>query len=158
MSAFWKKDKKDSQDKETSVKRGGAVSVDEKENKTKKDSQLAKKVVKKKKNNKKDEKDKGLVVPEERATLINKVLIKPMISEAVMKAQELGKYTFKVRKAVTKKEIALAVESLYKVTVRKVNIINYGPQNKMFRGKKGNTKGYKKAIVSLKEGDKIKLF
>ncbi len=158
MSAFWKKDNKDSQDKEASAKKDGAVVADKKESKAKKVSQPVEKTAKKKDSKKKGKKDKGLVVPEEKATLINKVLIKPMISEAVMKAQEIGKYTFKVRMSATKKEIALAVESLYKVTVRKVNVVNYGAQNKMFRGKKGSTKGYKKAIISLKEGDKIKLF
>ncbi len=156
MSAFWKKDKQG--DKDTSVEKDGAVVVNEKEGKVKKDSQSVKKAVKKKNDKRKEKKDKGLVVPEEKATLINKTLIKPMISEAVMRAQEMGKYTFKVRKSVTKREIALAVESLYKVTVRKVNVVNYGAQSKLFRGKKGITSGYKKAIVSLKDGDKIKLF
>ena len=81
-----------------------------------------------------------------------------MISEAVMNAQEIGKYTFKVSKPATKNEISLAIEALYKVIVVKVNVINYKPQAKNFRGKKGSVKGYKKAIITLKSGDKIKLF
>ena len=152
MSAFWKKDKQENKD--ASTKKDGAVVTDKQDKKT----QSAKKTVGKKDSKKKNKKNDGLVVPEEKATLINKTLIKPMISEAVMRAQELGKYTFKVVPSATKKEIALAVQALYKVTVRQVNVVNYGAQNKMFRGKKGSTKGYKKAIVSLKDGDKIKLF
>ncbi len=158
MSAFWKKDKKE--DKENPTKKDGVVVAEKGEEK----SQSVEKKSKKKNVKKKDsktrskKKDKGLVVPEEKATLINKVLVKPMISEAVMRAQELGKYTFKVTPSATKKEVALAVESLYNVTVRKVNIVNYKAQSKMFRGIKGSRKGYKKAIVSLRKGDKIKLF
>ncbi len=153
MSAFWKKNK-DSKEEEV-------VDVDSQGKSEKKEKKVASQDKKTKKSTKKvkgNKKDKGLVVPEEKAGLINKVLIKPMISEAVMRAQELGKYTFKVVKSASKKEISLAVSSLYKVTVKKVNVVNYGAQDKMFRGKKGNVKGYKKAIVTLKKGDKIKLF
>ena len=141
MTAFWKKG---DEDKRSANK------------------QATKKTTIKSKSSKKAEKsskkNKGLVVPGEKAELINKVLIKPMISEAVMNAQELGKYTFKVAKSATKNEVALAVEALYKVSVLKVNIMNYKPENKFFRGRKGSKSGYKKAIVTLVAGDKIKLF
>ncbi len=136
MTAFWKK---------------------ENEKKTKA-TETVKKSTKMAKSKKSNKKDKGLIIPEEKANLINKVLIKPMISEAVMNAQELGKYTFQVRKLATKNEIALAIEALYKVSVKKVNIMNYKSEARFFRGKKGSTKGYKKAIITLVKGDKIKLF
>ncbi len=140
MTAFWKKNdnkKNDKQSKELTSKglKKGVVS----------------------KNNKK-KKQQGMVVPEDKAILIEKTLIKAMISEAVMNAQALGKYTFKVAKRATKKEVALAVEALYGVTVKKVNIINYKSVSKNFRGFKGSTKGYKKAIVTLQKGQEIKLF
>ena len=140
MTAFWKKEK--SQKKTVPKKTASLVD-------SKKDSAKPKKVAKKK---------EGLIIPEEKAHLINKTLIKPMISEAVMNAQELGKYTFKIRKSATKNEVALAVEALYKVSVKKVNIMNYKSEAKFFRGKKGSTKGYKKAIVTLVKGNEIKLF
>jgi len=156
VSAFWKKNK-DSKEEEV-VDKDSQGKSEKKEKKVVSQDKKVKKTAKKDKKSKKGKKDKGLVVPEEKAGLINKVLIKPMISEAVMRAQEMGKYTFKVVKSANKKEIALAVGSLYKVTVEKVNIVNYGAQDKMFRGRKGNVKGYKKAIVTLKKGDEIKLF
>jgi len=142
MTAFWKKDKhgKKVETKESTKKSTGLTN----------DKKVGKK--------KSSKKNKGLVIPEEKANLINKVLIKPMISEAVMNAQELGKYTFQVRKPATKNEIALAIEALYKVSVKKVNVMNYKSEAKFFRGKKGSTKGYKKAVITLVEGDKIKLF
>jgi large subunit ribosomal protein L23 len=149
MSAFWKKDKE--QKKESEQKKSEVFkSVSD----VKKD---VKKTVKDKKG-KKSNKKNTLVIPEDKAVLIGKVLLKPMISEAVMIAQELGKYTFKVTKGATKKEIALAIEALYKVSVEKVNTVNYKSQAKFFRGKKGSKKGYRKAVVTLKKGDKIKLF
>ena len=142
MTAFWKKEEDTKNSKKT----------DKKDNKSVKNDK-GKKVSKKS-----STKNKEMVVPEESAGLINKALIKPVISEAVMKAQELGKYTFKVKKSATKNQIALAVEALYKVSVEKVNVANYKSRTKLFRGKKGRTKSYKKAVVTLIKGDKIKLF
>lgn len=142
MTAFWKKEEKKIKGKKAIKKSANLTKSEKKGAKAKKSSK----------------KDKGLVIPGEKANLINKVLIKPMISEAVMNAQEFGKYTFQVRKPATKNEIALAIEALYKVSVEKVNVINYKPEAKFFRGKKGSTKGYKKAVVTLIEGEKIKLF
>jgi large subunit ribosomal protein L23 len=142
MTAFWKKENEKIKGKKVVKKAADLVKAGKKDSKLKKSS---------KKNNE-------LIIPEEKASLINKVLIKPMISEAVMNAQELGKYTFQVRKPATKNEIALAIEALYKVSVKKVNVMNYKSEAKFFRGKKGSTKGYKKAIITLVEGDKIKLF
>jgi large subunit ribosomal protein L23 len=157
MSAFWKKDK---EKKKESVQDGSeGVKNDSKEKTVSKTERTeGKKGLKKVKKEKKGKDKNTLVIPEEKALLIEKVLVKPMISEAVMIAQELGKYTFRVTKKSTKKEIALAVEALYKVSVEKVNIVNYKAQTKLFRGRKGLRKGYKKAIVTLKKGDKIKLF
>jgi len=146
MSAFWKSDKKeDKSESANSVEVSG----------NKKNAKTPSKERKMKKNS---PKNKELVVPEDKAALINGILKKPMISEAVMIAQEIGKYTFQVSSEATKKEIALAIEALYKVGVIKVNIVNYKAQKKLFRGRKGNRKGYKKAIITLKKGDKIKLF
>ena len=151
MSAFWKKDKETK--KNLDKKQSGDF------NDTDNSTEIAKKNLKSKtKKGKKSDKKNSLVIPEDKAILINKVLIKPMISEAVMIAQGLGKYTFKVSRGATKKEIALAIEGLYKVSVEKVNVVNYKAQAKFFRGKKGSKKGYKKAIITLKKGDKIKLF
>jgi large subunit ribosomal protein L23 len=70
----------------------------------------------------------------------------------------LGQYTFEVFKNATKHTIAAAVEEAFKVTVRRVNVQNYRGKNKRSRqGRPSITSDYKKAIVTLKAGDKIEL-
>jgi large subunit ribosomal protein L23 len=71
---------------------------------------------------------------------------------------ELGQYTFEVAIDSNKHAIAQAVEQTFKVKVRRVNTQNYVGKNK--RGRNGlpsTTSDYKKAIVTLKAGDKIEL-
>ena len=89
----------------------------------------------------------------------NKVLKQMLLSEKSSKlSSELGQYTFEVFPSANKHSIALAVEQVFKVTVRRVNIQNYQGKNK--RGRSGQpsvTSDYKKAIVTLKAGDKIEL-
>jgi large subunit ribosomal protein L23 len=71
---------------------------------------------------------------------------------------ELGQYTFEVYPTANKHAIAEAVEQVFKVTVRRVNVQNYRGKNKRGRsGQPGMTSDYKKAIVTLKAGDKIEL-
>ena len=70
----------------------------------------------------------------------------------------LGQYTFEVFPSATKHTVAAAVEQTFKVTVRRVNIQNYRGKNKRGRnGRPGMTSDFKKAIVTLKAGDKIEL-
>ncbi len=73
-------------------------------------------------------------------------------------SSELGQYTFEVFKSATKHTVATAVEQTFKVTVRRVNIQNYRGKNKKSRtGRPSIGSDYKKAIVTLKAGDKIEL-
>ena len=70
----------------------------------------------------------------------------------------LGQYTFEVFKDANKHQIAEAVEQTFKVTVRRVNVQNYRGKNKRTRsGRPTVGSDYKKAIVTLKAGDKIEL-
>jgi len=70
----------------------------------------------------------------------------------------LGQYTFEVHGDATKHQIAEAVERTFKVTVRRVNTQNYRGKNKRSRqGRPSVGSDYKKAIVTLKAGDKIEL-
>jgi large subunit ribosomal protein L23 len=63
----------------------------------------------------------------------------------------LGQYTFEVFASANKHAIAQAVEQTFKVTVRRVNVMNYGGKNKKSRqGRPSVTSDYKKAIVTLK--------
>ncbi len=90
---------------------------------------------------------------------IHDVIKGPIITEKLDLARErLRQYSFIVDKKATKVDVARAVESLFKVTVEGVrtNIVR-GKIKRVGRniGKRPN---YKKAIVTLKEGDKIELF
>lgn len=73
------------------------------------------------------------------------VIKKPVITEKSMAQAMLGKYTFEVGKRCSKGEVKQAVEKIFGVTVLDVQTMSV-------------PKGWKKAIVTLKEGDKIELF
>jgi large subunit ribosomal protein L23 len=73
-------------------------------------------------------------------------------------SSELGQYTFEVHSEANKHQVAQAVEKAFKVTVTRVNTMNIGGKNKRSRqGRPSMTSDYKKAIVTLKKGDKIEL-
>lgn len=67
----------------------------------------------------------------------------------------LNKYLFEVDRRSNKIEIRRAVEDLYNVKVKTVNVMNVPGKRKRLRYKEGMTSGWKKAIVTLKEGSKI---
>ena len=70
----------------------------------------------------------------------------------------LGQYTFEVFMDANKHQIAQAVEQTFKVTVRRVNTMTIRGKNKKSRvGRPSIGSDYKKAIVTLKAGDKIEL-
>ncbi len=81
-----------------------------------------------------------------------------LTEKANKQSAALGQYTFEVFPTATKGMIADAVEQTFKVTVRRVNVMNYPGKNKRGRsGRPSTTSDYKKAIVTLKAGDKIEL-
>lgn len=86
------------------------------------------------------------------------ILKKPLITEKSMDLVGENKYTFIVDLNSNKIEIKKAVEELFKVKVEKVNTIRYKGRMVRVRGRLGRTQDYKKAIVTLKEGDKIEIF
>jgi large subunit ribosomal protein L23 len=65
------------------------------------------------------------------------------------------KYLFRVATVATKVDVKRAVEEIYKVKVDAVNVINVPGKLKRVRYRSGYTNDWKKAIVSLKEGQKI---
>jgi large subunit ribosomal protein L23 len=86
------------------------------------------------------------------------VLKKPIVSERSTSLLEQNKYSFYVDKAANKIEIKHAVQELFKVTVTNVNTMNVKGKVKRMGKHLGRTSGRKKAIVTLKDGDKIELF
>ena len=85
------------------------------------------------------------------------VIIRPVVSERSFDLMSQNKYTFEVAKQAPKEEIA-AVEKLFGVHVLKVNTINVKPKTKRVRYVAGQTRSWKKAIVTVAEGDSIELF
>ena len=84
------------------------------------------------------------------------VLFGPAITEKSMSQITNNKYTFRVNKNANKAEITDAIEKLYKVNVVRVRVISLKGKVKNYRGKvSGRTKDNKKAIVTLKKGQKI---
>ena len=79
----------------------------------------------------------------------------PVITEKSSQASEHNKVTFKVRMDVSKAQIKQAVEFLFGVKVTGVNTITVLGKIKRFRGREGKRNDFKKAIVTIAEGQSI---
>ncbi|MDX2083298.1 MAG: 50S ribosomal protein L23 [Rickettsiales bacterium] len=66
-----------------------------------------------------------------------------------------NKYHFEVDASCNKAEVASLIKKTFAVEVEKINIINTHAKTKRFKGIEGKRKSYKKAIVTLKEGQSI---
>lgn len=90
------------------------------------------------------------------------ILKRPIITEKTQGLNAKNKYTFEVGRDANKISIAAAVEKMYGVTVEKVNTITQigKKKSRMTRTKvsSGKTGTYKKAIVTLKEGEIIDFY
>ncbi len=86
------------------------------------------------------------------------VLLAPVVTEKAYILSDKGKYVFRVAPHATKAHIAKAVADIYGVDVVKVNVSVKKKQRKVFRGIAGATKVQKKAVVTVKAGQKIDLF
>lgn len=82
-------------------------------------------------------------------------LLGARISEKANHLIAKNKYVFNVKKGSNKVEIKKAVERTYKVKVIQVNIVNNQGKNRRYGNISGRTSGFKKAIITLKKGDKI---
>lgn len=82
-------------------------------------------------------------------------LLAPIITEKSTLVAEENKVIFRVSMDATKPAIKEAVERLFKVDVTKVNTILVKGKTKRFRGMLGRRSGYKKAIVTLKDGQSV---
>ncbi|WP_298628720.1 50S ribosomal protein L23 [uncultured Senegalimassilia sp.] len=86
------------------------------------------------------------------------VIIRPIVTEHSYDQMENNVYTFEVSKDSNKVEIRQAIEAIFNVSVVKVNTLNVKPKPKRVRYQVGQTRTWKKAMVTLKEGDTIELF
>lgn len=86
-----------------------------------------------------------------------RVLKEPHITEKATDLVEKNQYVFKVWPQANKTEIKKAIEDLYGVKVVEVKIIKVPPKRRRLGRIEGWRKGYKKAIVKIKEGQKIEV-
>ena len=86
------------------------------------------------------------------------VILAPVVSEKSYGLIDNNAYTFVVHPGANKTEIRQAVETIWDVKVLSVNTINRKGKTKRFRFTEGKRADTKRAIVKLREGDKIDLF
>ena len=86
------------------------------------------------------------------------MILAPVVSEKSYGLIDNNAYTFIVHPGANKTEIRQAVETIWDVKVLSVNTINRKGKTKRFRFTEGKRADTKRAIVKLREGDKIDLF
>ena len=91
---------------------------------------------------------------------LHDVILKPVVTEQAVQQQELhNKYTFRVHPRANKPMIRRAVEELFKVKVKKITTLNVPAKRKgrQRTGRVGFSTAWKKAVVTLRDGDTIEL-
>ena len=94
-----------------------------------------------------DSKQKGVVY--------HNIIKEPYITEKTSMMGQENKYVFKVSKNVNKIDIKKAVENIFEVSVVNVAVVNTASRKVRLGRHEGRKPGFKKAIITLKEGDKI---
>ncbi|AEH50827.1 50S ribosomal protein L23 [Pseudothermotoga thermarum] len=84
------------------------------------------------------------------------VIIRPIITEKSMNLRAQNKYVFEVHPSANKSMIKQAVETIFNVKVKSVNVSNVKPKPKRRGLFEGKTRSWKKAVVTLEEGYTIK--
>lgn len=85
------------------------------------------------------------------------IIIAPVVTEKSASNAQNNVYIFKVNKLASKTQIKWAIEKAFNVHVIKVNTLNTKPKDKRVGKYTGQTKTYKKAIVTLKAGETLEL-
>jgi large subunit ribosomal protein L23 len=83
------------------------------------------------------------------------VIRAPLVNEKATLLSEQNKVSFRVSSDATKTDVKKAVEEVFKVKVKAVNVLNTTGKIKRFKGMVGKRSGFKKAIVTLEAGQKI---
>ena len=88
----------------------------------------------------------------------SEIIIAPVITEKSQMLASDGKtYVFKVTKSANKTQIKIAIEELFGVKVKSVNTLNTKAKDKRVGRYTGKTKTYKKAIVTLVDGQELEM-
>lgn len=86
------------------------------------------------------------------------IIIRPVVSEASFDKMEMNKYTFEVDRHADKPMIRRAVEEVFGVHVKRVNTLWVKAKPKRVRAQPGYTRTWKKAVITLAEGETIEIF
>ena len=89
---------------------------------------------------------------------LHEIIKRPLVTEKNATLQPICKYVFEVGSRANKMQIKNAVEEAFKVTVTGINVITQHGKEKRVGRRIVVTSPWKKAIVTLKAGDKIDLF
>lgn len=87
-----------------------------------------------------------------------RILIRPMVTEKAAEMGALGKYVFMVNPKMNKVEVKKAIRSVYGVDPVGVHILNFEGKYVRYGRSFGKRKDWKKAVVTLKPGDKIEIY
>lgn len=82
-------------------------------------------------------------------------IIRPRVTEKSGLLSQSNVYTFEVTKSANKASVAKAITALYKVVPQRIAIINLPAKNVFVKGRKGVVSGIKKAMITVKKGEKI---
>src|SRR3989338_7643683 len=85
------------------------------------------------------------------------ILVRPLLTEKAALLESGGKYVFDIARDATKPEVKKAVEALFHVTVTRVTILNRKGKSRVVRRRRGSMSDSRRAIVAVKEGDKIEV-
>jgi large subunit ribosomal protein L23 len=88
----------------------------------------------------------------------HQIIIRPLITEKNTNLMQLNKYCFEVDRNATKPQIKRAIQELFNVNVTAVNTMNVRGKLRRRGREFGYTADWKKAIVTLSEGERIELF
>ena len=88
----------------------------------------------------------------------HQIILRPLITEKNTNLMAYNKYSFEVDRSANKTQIKRAIEEIFKVSVTKVHTMNMRGKMRRRGMRFGYTADWKKAIVTLAEGDRIELF
>jgi len=89
---------------------------------------------------------------------VDRILVKPLLTEKISEAGMYNQYAFEVKPNTNKIQIKKAIETYYKVKPVRVNIVNVRGRSVRWGRTQGKTRAWKKAIVTLRAGDKIEVY
>jgi len=87
-----------------------------------------------------------------------KVLVRPLVTEKAADLGAYGKYVFEVSKGASKIQVKQAIKNVYGVLPVKVNIVSMGGKRRRFGRTTGHTRNWRKAVITLKPGEKIEIY